>query len=119
MDVGIKGDVGGAEGLVRRKVVHAARDFSEGPAMTREEALACVQVGIDMAHEEAKKGVTLLSAGEMGIGNTSPSSAIAAVLTGASVDEVTGIGLRHPFRARPPQGRPHPARHCNQPPQPK
>lgn len=92
VDVGIKGDVGGAEGLVRRKVVHAARDFSEGPAMTREEALACVQVGIDMAHEEAKKGVTLLSAGEMGIGNTSPSSAIAAVLTGASVDEVTGIG---------------------------
>ena len=79
VDVGIKGDVGGAEGLVRRKVVHAARDFSEGPAMTREEALACVQVGIDMAHEEAKKGVTLLSAGEMGIGNTSPSSAVANV----------------------------------------
>ena len=79
VDVGIKGDVGGAEGLVRRKVVHAARDFSEGPAMTREEALACVQVGIDMAREEAKKGVTLLSAGEMGIGNTSPSSAVAAV----------------------------------------
>ena len=42
--------------------------------------------------KKRKKGVTLLSAGEMGIGNTSPSSAIAAVLTGASVDEVTGIG---------------------------
>ncbi len=92
VDVGIKGDVAGAEGLVRRKVVHAARDFSEGPAMTREEALACVQVGIDMAHEEAKKGVTLLSAGEMGIGNTSPSSAVAAVLTGVPVEGVTGIG---------------------------
>ena len=77
---------------MRRKVMHAARDFSEGPAMTREEALACVQVGIDMAREEAARGVTLLAAGEMGIGNTSPSSAIAAVLTGASVDEVTGIG---------------------------
>ena len=84
VDVGVK--------LVRRKVMHAARDFSEGPAMTREEALACVQVGIDMAREEAARGVTLLAAGEMGIGNTSPSSAIAAVLTGASVDEVTGIG---------------------------
>ena len=45
-----------------------------------------------MAREEASRGVTLLAAGEMGIGNTSPSSAIAAVLTGASVDEVTGIG---------------------------
>ena len=93
VDVGIKGDVGGAEGLVRRKVVHAARDFSEGPAMTREEALACVQVGIDMAHEEAKKGVTLLSAGEMGIGNTSPSSAIAAVLTGGKSEQIGRFSL--------------------------
>lgn len=60
--------------------------------MTREEALACVQAGIDMARREAEKGVTLLAAGEMGIGNTSPSSAVAAVLTGASVAEVTGSG---------------------------
>lgn len=92
VDVGVKNDLDDVEGLMRRKVMHAARDFSEGPAMTREEALACVQVGIDMAREEASRGVTLLAAGEMGIGNTSPSSAIAAVLTGASVDEVTGIG---------------------------
>ena len=82
VDVGVKNDLDDVEGLMRRKVMHAARDFSEGPAMTREEALACVQVGIDMAREEASRGV----------GNTSPSSAIAAVLTGASVDEVTGIG---------------------------
>ncbi len=92
VDVGIKHDLENAEGLVRRKVVHAARDFSEGPAMTREEAQACLQVGIDMAREEAARGVSLLAAGEMGIGNTSPSSAIAAVLTGASVEDVTGIG---------------------------
>ena len=92
VDVGVKNDLDDVEGLVRRKVMHAARDFSEGPAMTREEALACVQVGIDMAREEAARGVTLLAAGEMGIGNTSPSSAITAVLTGAPVEEVTGIG---------------------------
>ena len=96
VDVGVKNDLDDVEGLVRRKVMHAARDFSEGPAMTREEALACVQVGIDMAREEAARGVTLLAAGEMGIGNTSPSSAIAAVLTGASVDEVTGIAITRP-----------------------
>ena len=60
--------------------------------MTREEALACVQVGIDMAREEARRGASLLAAGEMGIGNTSPSSAITAVYTGASVEEVTGVG---------------------------
>lgn len=92
VDVGVKVDLDDAEGLVRRKVVHGARDFSQGPAMTREEALACVQAGIDMARREAEKGVTLLAAGEMGIGNTSPSSAVAAVLTGASVAEVTGSG---------------------------
>lgn len=92
VDVGMKGPVEGAEGLVRRKVVHAARDFSEGPALTREEAIACLQAGIDMARKEAERGVTLLAAGEMGIGNTSPSSAIAAVFTGAPVEDVTGIG---------------------------
>lgn len=92
VDVGIKHDLDDAEGLVKRKVVYAARDFSEGPAMTREEALACLQIGIDMAREKAAQGADILAAGEMGIGNTSPSSAIAAVVTGASVEEVTGIG---------------------------
>lgn len=92
VDVGMKRDPGPLEGLVRRSVMHAARDFSEGPAMTREEALACLQTGIDMAREEAEKGATLLAAGEMGIGNTSPSSAITAVLTGSPVEAVTGIG---------------------------
>ena len=92
VDVGVKHNLDGVAGLVDRKVLHAARDFSEGPAMTREEAQACIQVGIDMARAEATNGVTLLAAGEMGIGNTSPSSAITAVLTGADVDTVTGIG---------------------------
>ncbi len=92
VDAGVKGDLNGAEGLVRRKVVRAARDFSQGPAMTRDEALACVRLGMDMARLEAEKGVSLLAAGEMGIGNTSPSSAVAAVLTGAPVEDVTGAG---------------------------
>lgn len=92
VDVGVADPLDGAEGLVRRKIMSGCRDFSEGPAMTREEALACLQVGIDMAREEAARGTQLLAAGEMGIGNTSPSSAIAAVLTGAPVEAVTGMG---------------------------
>ena len=92
VDVGVKGDLFDVDGLIRRKVMHSAHDFSQGPAMTREEAEACVQVGIDMAREEARRGASLLAAGEMGIGNTSPSSAITAVYTGASVEEVTGVG---------------------------
>lgn len=97
VDVGVKHDMNDLEKLVKRKIVYAARDFSEGPAMTREEALACVQVGIDMAREKASEGVNLLAAGEMGIGNTSPSSAITAVMTGASVAEVTGMGTGIPY----------------------
>ena len=92
VDVGVNYDVENIEGLVRRKIIHAANDFSEGPAMTREQALACVQTGIDMAREEAARGTTLLAAGEMGIGNTSPSSAVVAVMTGTPVEEVTGLG---------------------------
>jgi len=91
VDVGMKNDVD-EPGLVQRKVVHAAKDFSEGPAMSREEAQACLQAGIDMARSEAEKGITLMAAGEMGIGNTSPSTAITSVLTGTPVDAVTGIG---------------------------
>lgn len=92
VDVGVADPLNGAEGLVRRKVMPGCRDFSEGPAMSRDEALACLQVGIDMAREEAARGTQLLAAGEMGIGNTSPSSAIAAVLAGAPVEAVTGLG---------------------------
>lgn len=92
VDVGVCVDIEDAPGLVRRKVMYGAKDFSKGAAMTREQAEACVQVGIDMAREMASQGVSLLAAGEMGIGNTSPSSAIASVLTGASVEMVTGIG---------------------------
>ena len=92
VDVGVKNDLDDVEGLVRRKVMHAARDFSEGPAMTREEALACVQVGIDMAREEAARGVTLLAAGEMGIGNTTTSACVLAALCGRSGAEVVGRG---------------------------
>lgn len=92
VDVGMLRDVQ-IPGVVCRKVVHAARDFSEGPAMSREEALACIQVGIDMARSEAAKGVQLMAPGEMGIGNTSPSAAIASVLTGLPLEDVTGMGL--------------------------
>ena len=72
--------------------MHGANDFSKEPAMTREQALECLQVGIDMAREEKNKGLDIVAAGEMGIGNTTPSSAIVAVLTGTPVETVTGRG---------------------------
>jgi nicotinate-nucleotide--dimethylbenzimidazole phosphoribosyltransferase len=92
VDVAMKEDPGELPGLIRRNIARSVRDFSEGPAMTREEALESVQVGIEMAHEQSRLGITMLAAGEMGIGNTSPSSAIASVLLGIPVADVTSIG---------------------------
>ena len=92
VDVGVNYDFGDLPGLVKRKVMHGANDFSRGPAMTREQALKCLQVGIDMAREEKNKGLDIVAAGEMGIGNTTTSSAVAAVLLGQPVERMTGRG---------------------------
>jgi len=68
------------------------RNFARGPAMTRDEAVRAVAAGVAIARALAAEGTTLLGLGEMGIGNTTASSAIAAVLTGVPVAEVTGRG---------------------------
>jgi nicotinate-nucleotide--dimethylbenzimidazole phosphoribosyltransferase len=60
--------------------------------MTREEADKCIQVGVELADEYAKKGYKIFGTGEMGIANTTPSSAITSVITGKSVEDITGRG---------------------------
>ncbi len=60
--------------------------------MSREEAIAALEVGINLANEAAKEGFNLVGTGEMGIGNTTPSSAIIAALSGRSVSDVTHRG---------------------------
>lgn len=92
VDIGVDYDFEKVEGLRAHKVMRGTRNFAKGPAMTKEEALKCVEVGINLADEFAEKGYKLFGTGDMGIGNTTPSSAIAAVLTGRSVAEVTGRG---------------------------
>lgn len=92
VDVGVDADLSDCPGLVDRKVMHGAADFSRGPAMTREQAERCLEIGIEMARLEKSKGLDLVAAGEMGIGNTTPSSAIIAVMTGNPVEVVTGRG---------------------------
>lgn len=77
------------------RVVGAGRataDITLGPAMTREQAEACVSAGIRLAREAAARGADLIGTGDMGIGNTTASSAIVAVLTGRSPQETTGRG---------------------------
>ncbi|MBF0568899.1 MAG: nicotinate-nucleotide--dimethylbenzimidazole phosphoribosyltransferase [Nitrospirae bacterium] len=92
VDAGVNYDFKDCPGLIQKKVVYGTRNMAKGPAMTRDEAIKCVNVGISLAHEYAQKGVRMFATGEMGIANTTPSSAMAAVITGRPVAEVTGRG---------------------------
>jgi nicotinate-nucleotide--dimethylbenzimidazole phosphoribosyltransferase len=91
VDIGVSSPVAG-EGLVSRKVRPGTADMSAGPAMSREEAVAALEVGIEMAGEEVSRGAMLLATGDMGIGNTTAASAITACITGLDAVEVTGRG---------------------------
>jgi nicotinate-nucleotide--dimethylbenzimidazole phosphoribosyltransferase len=92
VDIGVDHDFGGVAGLVSRKVVRGTKNMRIGPAMTKGEAEQSIQVGIDLAREHAKRGCRIFGTGDMGIGNTTPSSAIASMLTGTPVKNVTGRG---------------------------
>jgi len=78
--------------LKNRKVAAGTRNMARGPAMSREEAIRSIESGIELVEEEWLKGIDILGTGDMGIGNTTPSSAITAVFTGADVSTVTGRG---------------------------
>jgi len=92
VDIGVDHSFDAAEGLIRKKVVSGTKNMAKGPAMTPEEAMQSIEVGIDLAIAYADKGYNLYGTGEMGIGNTTPASAIIACLSGLSPREVTGRG---------------------------
>lgn len=91
-DVGVASDYPAHDGVRARNVAKGTADFTESPAMTLDEARAAVEVGIEAAFEAIEGGARCLLTGEMGIGNTTPSSALIAVFTGRSVADVTGRG---------------------------
>ena len=92
VDVGVDHDFENVPGLIHRKVARGTRNFTKEPAMTREETLAALKVGIDLADRCRVEGIGLVGTGEMGIGNTTPSSAIIAAISGKTVAEVTHRG---------------------------
>ena len=92
VDVGVDYDFEPAPGLIIRKVAKGTRNFAKGSAMTQEEAVAAIEVGISLADQAKQEGIAMVGTGEMGIGNTSPSSAIIAALAGCAVREVTHRG---------------------------
>ena len=71
-------------------------DMSQGPAMTREQAMTCVEAGIGLAQECVESGVDLIGTGDMGIGNTTASAAITSAITGLPPEDVTGDGAGRP-----------------------
>lgn len=75
-----------------KKVAYGTKNMAQEPAMTREEAIQAVEVGINTALELKEAGYQIIATGEMGIGNTTTSSAIAAVLLDLPVEQVTGKG---------------------------
>jgi len=93
IDIGVDYDFGDdAAGLINMKVLKGTANMAKGPAMSKVDAIKCVESGIELANGYAKKGYKIFGTGDMGIGNTTPSSAIASVITGTPVSEVTGRG---------------------------
>ena len=92
VDCGVAGSIAPAEGLLSKKVGCGTANMAKGPAMTLPQALRAVNVGIEAFEEQLASGIDIIGTGDMGIGNTTPSAAIAAVLTGSPPSEVTGRG---------------------------
>src|SRR5579885_1428742 len=92
VDIGVASEVRSAEKLIRRPVARGTKNFCREAAMTREQALEAIAVGIEMANDAAARRCTLLGIGEMGIGNTTAASALTAAITGLAPGAVVGRG---------------------------
>ena len=92
-DIGVKADFDPDLPIFHKKVAKGTENFTKGPAMTRRQAVAAIEAGIEIVDElVAKGGLHMLGTGDMGIGNTTPSTAIIAVLSGEKVEDLTGRG---------------------------
>ena len=91
VDVGIL-DFQEMPGVLSRRIGNGTGDISQGPAMTRRQAEQALHTGMELVREQQALGVDLLATGEMGIGNTTTSSAVACVLLGRPAEEMTGRG---------------------------
>ena len=92
IDAGVAVDLEPQAGLTIAKVGYGAGNIAMGPAMSRAEGIRCLEIGINAANERADAGANVIAGGDMGIGNTTPSAAITAAITGADAAEVTGRG---------------------------
>lgn len=92
VDLGIAEDLKPQPNLTIKKINYGTRNMKKGPAMTQGEAIKAVRAGIDIFNTEFKRGIDIMGTGDMGIGNTTASSAITAAITGRPVAHVTERG---------------------------
>jgi nicotinate-nucleotide--dimethylbenzimidazole phosphoribosyltransferase len=92
IDIGVADPLTDAPGLIRRKIKFGTDNITAGPAMSLEEATQAIETGIELARLAAEDGVTLIGTGEMGIANTTPSSALFAAMLPCPVEDITGRG---------------------------
>ncbi len=86
-------------GLVQRKIAPGTENFLEAPAMSTEQCVAAVELGLDLAQAAARDGVRCVGLGEMGIGNTTPAAALYCALFGLTPEQAAGPGT-----GLPPEG---------------
>ena len=97
VDMGVMADIDtsglkGADRLIVQKMANGSANFTKGPAMSHGDAEAAVLTGFQKAASLFEQGTDILGTGDMGIGNTTPSAAIGAVFTGATLEEMVGRG---------------------------
>ncbi|MFC4072792.1 nicotinate-nucleotide--dimethylbenzimidazole phosphoribosyltransferase [Actinoplanes subglobosus] len=92
VDVGVAIPLHGGPNLLDANVRRGTRDMTIGPALTREETLAAIEVGVRVAETLVEQGARALLTGDMGIANTTPAAALIAAFTGTSAGVVTGRG---------------------------
>ena len=92
VDMGVAVTMDAHSALVVKKIAFGTANMTKGPAMTPKQAEQAILAGVDVVEAEIKKGLDIVGTGEMGIGNTTPSAAIAAVLTGIAPAKLAGRG---------------------------
>ena len=105
VDMGVDYDLNGVPGILNRKIRRGTHDFLHEAAMTPEEADRCLDTGAQMVTECQARGCNVIALGEMGIGNTSPSSVWMHLLTGMPLEQCVGAGagldtegIRHKYK---------------------
>jgi nicotinate-nucleotide--dimethylbenzimidazole phosphoribosyltransferase len=92
VDMGVIGGFEPHSGLICKMVDFGTKDMTREPAMTRQQAINAIESGIEVVEDEIARGLDIIGTGDMGIGNTSASSAICAAITGEAPEKVTGRG---------------------------